>query len=267
VEIVNNSIKNQKIIGIIQGITLDDCVDIVKQGYILIPDTLKMRLLERRDEKYIGYTSLLLPSIKNDFIVLELSTKKDVSFDSFYNPIGNALLSFRILKKGDVFLKGIYGTYENNTIIEYRSENIPPHYNGYTLNKNELIEFRELYNKMNEIDFTSDDSFSVAFARFSMYYTDFDYANKLIDLCIALEALFMRGENINPTGKVIGISCSMLLGKNKRERNQIYKDITKFYNCRNMVVHGKHTDIKIVLKLIKKIEKYLRRSLYIFILE
>jgi len=67
-------------------------------------------------------------------------------------------------------------------------------------------------------------------------------------------------------GQVIGLACSMLLGKNIDERKMIKENIELAFSCRNDVVHGQDFDFDQIYKLIPDFEDYLRRSIFHLIL-
>jgi len=58
------------------------------------------------------------------------------------------------------------------------------------------------------------------------------------------------------------IACSILLGRNEKEREEIRKSLTKAYSMRNSIVHGaeykKESDM---LEFVAQIEEYLRGSI------
>ena len=62
--------------------------------------------------------------------------------------------------------------------------------------------------------------------------------NKLIDLMICSEALFLDDKFYRHTGSVIGTACSMLIGENDDEREDIKNAFEDAYAIRNKEVHG-----------------------------
>ena len=110
---------------------------------------------------------------------------------------------------------------------------------------------------------------NLAIKRFEHSYEAIDLDDKLIDLIIAFEILFLKGKAGNiPVGVVIGVGCSMLLGENDEERETIYEILLKAYSIRNKIVHGKeypeYTNIDkkySIYDLVYTVEDYLRRAI------
>jgi len=104
------------------------------------------------------------------------------------------------------------------------------------------------------------------------FYRDTD-EEVLLDHLIAFESLIFGGEksSIEPAGKVIGIAIGMLLGTDKKQRDQIKSILVNAYKIRNTYVHGnldKFTDYKeIISEITVCIEDYLRNALRRFVEE
>lgn len=63
-------------------------------------------------------------------------------------------------------------------------------------------------------------------------------------------------------GQTIGIGCSMLLGKDNREREEIVQTIQESFRLRNDVMHGREFKYeRFHFEKAKALEDYLRRSL------
>jgi len=83
---------------------------------------------------------------------------------------------------------------------------------------------------------------------------------------IAFEILFLKGEKTkDQVGIVIAVGCSMFLGKNDKEREEIRQVLTKAYSIRNKIVHRIefHEPIKAdreytLAELVYKVEEYFR---------
>lgn len=93
---------------------------------------------------------------------------------------------------------------------------------------------------------------------------------KIIDCLIALEALFLKGKkDPSNTGLYIGLGCSMLLGRNEKEREEINEFLVKAYNIRNRFVHGSefitsintNNELYEIGDFILQLQEYLRESI------
>lgn len=120
-----------------------------------------------------------------------------------------------------------------------------------------------------QVDIENRKNLRLACKRFEHAYETISPEDQLIDLIIALEILFLKGEEaLSHKGTVIGIGCSMLLGRNNEEREQIRKVLKKAYSIRNDIVHGSEFKVPIIAdkeyiltEFINKVENYLRESL------
>ena len=141
----------------------------------------------------------------------------------------------------------------------------------YALNFDEVPVLREILGKIRNIDIANQKSLRLACERFQRVYEEEEYDDKLIDLMIAFEALFLKGKKAksrSPAGETIAIACAYLLGKNNEERENIKDFLTKAYSIRNDIVHGSDYKNPIVngeeyemLDFVSEIEELLRRSI------
>ena len=261
-------------LGVLSGIywkTSPDLWEKLEKGFELIPDKLRLRIFTEKDEEIFTsvypYFALNLKRGEEKNTVLEL---KNVSIDELFgkefDPLTKALLAFRLLKAGGIFIDRVYGL-EHGEIrpMTYPSE--PDLLPGYEFSLDEIENLVAVLKKVQTVDFDKNSPFRIACTRFGRSYLDRFYEDKLIDLCIAFEALFLQGERIRaPMGQVIGLACSMLLGKNIEERKMIKENIELAFSCRNDVVHGQDFDFNQIYNLIPNIEGYLRRSIFHLIL-
>ena len=131
----------------------------------------------------------------------------------------------------------------------------------------------EIISKIELVDFTDRTSLYLAKKRFERGYAEDDKEDKLIDFMIAFEALFLKGEKGSfANGKIIAIACSVLIGENENDREQIKENLLKAYKIRNAIVHAGSYNRLITNKetgacidtlpdLLTKVENYLRSSL------
>jgi hypothetical protein len=182
------------------------------------------------------------------------------------NIIKKILFTLRLYKNGDVFIRDIYFKPNKTREIQMRVYGaILPHiFELYILNDTDVHQLKELFNKIQKIDFNNELSLRVAFDRFNKCYEDYRFDDKLIDLCISFEALYLKNEPSKSEaakGEIIGLACSMLIGENQDQRKKIQENIMKAYNIRNHIVHGKHEDMEKNYELVQEFEKYLRSSI------
>ena len=182
-----------------------------------------------------------------------------------YHLIWKALLAFRLLKSGDIFLEIVGISYDKDK----SNQNIPlGHYwDGiYNLSFNEIQLITKIFTKINKINFDKSSSIRITCDRFDRAYYDTKLEDKLIDLIIGYEALFLEGYSGRGKRKPIAKFRSELLEKNSIKQKEIYNDIIKAYKIRNKVVHGSSFNTTTLRHLLPKIEDYLRRSIRITLL-
>ena len=86
------------------------------------------------------------------------------------------------------------------------------------------------------------DSLRIAIARFNSSYEKYELSDRLIDLVIALEALFGDGERDSTTYKV-AIRCASWLNQPGSDRCATFEFVKKMYSARSNVVHGDDKDL------------------------
>lgn len=186
--------------------------------------------------------------------------------------IYHLLLAMRLYKANDVFCKVIW--YVDNAKIKSLTIIDPPVPEmmelPYTIQIDEIDRIKKITNTIDKIDFEKRPSIRIACERFSRSFEEHREDEKIIDFMIAFEALFLRGKTAPPnTGQFIGLGCSMLLGKNDKEREKINEFLVEAYKTRNKIVHGSEfvTPIKIRNKqweiedFISELQEYLRQSI------
>lgn len=185
-----------------------------------------------------------------------------------------ALLAMRLLKAGSVCCK-LFLHLENSKLIYFFSINAPiPRWvrNDYVLHNYEFDEIKKLWDRILQIELRTNKSFRVACERFSRSYEERKPDDKIIDLAIAFESLF-TDENTSRNrsygmGQFVGLGCSMLIGQNREERNEIKEFLRKAFKIRNNIVHGLAVEIPMINKkkpsmddVSSKLQEYLRASI------
>ena len=107
-----------------------------------------------------------------------------------------------------------------------------------------------------------DKKLRIALARFNFSYEKRDLADRLIDLIIALEALFGDEEFGNIAYKV-AIRCASWLHKLGKARHRTFCDVKERYSSRNKIVHGKNFDL--TEQQLTELEHIVRESLRKFL--
>jgi len=199
---------------------------------------------------------------------------KELNIEKTLLIIYEVLLALRLHRANDIFCKVVWFEKKSKvktlTIIDSPLPEIIG--SPYSIKTNEIIEIRKLANKIDKIDFHRKSSLRIACERFSRSYQEHREDEKIIDFIVAFEALFLRGKKPPPRiGRYIGLGCSMLLGKNDKEREEIDEFLVKAYNIRNRIVHGSEfiTSIQIQIAnntyemkgIVSQLQKYLRESI------
>jgi len=253
----------------------------VVKGINLI-DGVKIRYISKEDLEDLKTYPFPYPSdmrglISPRMFVLEKQTKveKGQVLD-LREVMQNIILSLRLLKEGLVF--GSFTFYvlmskkRHVTSWSYEQDR-PRSAIPYVLDFEEVTKLRKIVRKIQGIDFSKRKSLDLACRRFQRAYEERDAEDKLIDLMIAFEALFLKGERGVPSkGKLIAVACSTLLGKNEEEREEIKQSLVEAYSIRNCIVHGSEYSrlepydkgevyLDTLPDLVSKVEDYLRESI------
>lgn len=138
----------------------------------------------------------------------------------------------------------------------------------YSLTFDEIPQLRKIVEKLLSIDFAKRRSLYLTCKRFQRAYEEIDPEDQLIDLLIAFESLFLRGEKggIQPS-LIVATCCSALLGTNDKERAEISNFLTRAYSIRNCIVHGSEYQKPFVYKeydlvrFVSRISDYLSVSI------
>ena len=199
---------------------------------------------------------------KNPEVVMNTPTSEQYTKTIFL--FNNVLTTLRLFKAGAVGFNTVF--YENLSEWEHgmsaRSSTFKPPISGegYRLVQSEENALKKLWGEMKGIDFAERKSVGLAMRRFGYAYERRLNEDKIIDFMIAFESLFLRGRGA-PTkkGQFIALGCSMLIGKNDKEREKITDFLVKAYDKRNKIVHG--SGVKVKPQLISRIEGYLREAI------
>jgi hypothetical protein len=244
-----------------------------------IPITPQIMLRKIKQADFDQLNTSLPPNFQNlpselsqGTFVFEFTT----DLNDYEQVIGNLLLALRLYKKGRVFSNIIW--HKNNTMMVYL-QGITSHEIdsfsyfpiAYQINVEEIEKIKELLETVEKTELAKTANFRIAVERFSRSYEGRRWDDKLIDLAIAFEALFIEGNKSSniPAGEFVGIGCSMLIGTNVKERKKIKAFVEQAFTIRNKVVHGSTTNESIKINdeeylmqdFIAQFEEYFRISL------
>jgi hypothetical protein len=176
--------------------------------------------------------------------------------------VGKVVTALRIFKEGNVAsnsiqtypaIRGPFGS-ESTSFQERLTE----WGNPLVMKKGEAQAFKEFWDTFKNIEISKTSAVNVALRRFNFAYERTQLEDKLIDLMIAFEALFLKENEASSVHKLT-LRFAKLLGKSFEERQGLEKEMKNFYRKRSAIVHGEVTQIdgKFVLSL----ETRLRSSL------
>ena len=153
----------------------------------------------------------------------------------------------------------------------------PFHFAQYELSKGEAEDLVNFWEMFKEVDFKKYRFIELAIRRFNLAHVRKELEDKLIDLMIALEALYLLNTD-QELGFKLAIRAAFILGKDKgksEEKEKIYKFLKNAYKIRGGIVHGnKRLEEKIKLSdgeeisaqnFILQLEDHLRQSIIHFI--
>ena len=108
-----------------------------------------------------------------------------------------------------------------------------------------LEEAKLLYKRLMEIPKTTRDALRVPLDRWTKSNGQRDPADRVIDLGIALESLYLNDRNLQgELGFRLAIRASWHLGKDQVHRAKLMKDFRKIYEWRSRAVHSGNLEIK-----------------------
>ena len=242
-----------------------------------ICDDIKLRRVSKEDlDDLKSGASFPFPSsvkLSSNMFVLEthIPTDRGTPYTPLEEAMRNIILAMRLLKKGYVSTSGIFYILisERRQLetwsIEDRSTLADWLASGYYLEFEEIPHLQKLVEMIQGLDFEKRRGIGIACRRLEHTYEEKDIEGKLIDYMIAFEALFLKGKKAPVAGQVIATACSVLLGTNEKEREEIRRSLTKAYALRNRIVHGREYEDQLKDIEISNIEDYLRESMKKFL--
>ncbi len=247
----------------------------IRKGFELIPGKLRIRLAtkedtDRFDVRLYGNRDQL-PELNE--VLIEYEDTDPMEFRRQFSTIRKVQLAFCLSTKEHIFLRSVYsflkGDNRPSEKLLLEPIPIPEIFSqfGPTIYSEDIHTIRGIFKKITRVDFETNNSIRITCNRFLKSHHNLLDDDLLIDLCIAMEALFLGGEYQKSDlgmGQVIGLACSMLIGKENTERKHIRNTIESGFNLRNKVVHGYDIDYnrrKSMDEILPDFEDCLRRSI------
>jgi hypothetical protein len=176
--------------------------------------------------------------------------------------LSNKIKLLRLYKKGDIFLRFSFLYFKDKikpSIFETVRENPLGGRTIFSLKNHEIPEAQNLVNII-KIPFQYD-FLQLAFDSFNLSY-ETNIPNLLfLSLMMSMEALFNPGSS--EIAFQISRNAAVLLGKDKNDAEQIFKNMKKLYGKRSNIVHGSKTkeNKKISKEDIIGLREYVRQSI------
>jgi len=162
------------------------------------------------------------------------------------------LQSLRLLHRGKVFVSPLcflafpeFGGFKRNVgalletdLTTLSSAHLEyPTLGAYRLAESEIEELKTIYKLVSKVTSRYPDSFALALSRFNDYFGRINELDGLLDLVIALEALF-AGES-QEIGYSLALRCSYFLEPDTKKRKDIFTRLRDIYAIRSYIVHGR----------------------------
>lgn len=159
-----------------------------------------------------------------------------ISIDTTGYRFYDFLTALRLFQEGDVYYSHIL--YPSLFSTGPLPDKI---HKKYILNYDKICKIDEIYHKI-RIENQDDVRYRTAIAYFNKSYEPSKIKEKhdrLIYLMICSEALLLDQKIRSDKGRILGLICSKLIGKNNSERDTIKENFMYAYNVRNRIVHAK----------------------------
>jgi hypothetical protein len=220
----------------------------INQG-IQILDNVKIRLITKEElERFkafnkITFWSRAISELTHRTFVIELLLT-EADREEAISKIFKILLALRLYKKDAVLVKILIfeDPIKSTSAMTVFDSPFPEWFRyPYSVKIEDIEEFMKFVAKVFETDLEKRGSLRIACERFSRSCEEHKDDEKIIDFMIAFEALFKSEKVYSNIGKFIGLGCSMLLGEDEKEREDINEFLIDAYWIRNKIVHGSVT--------------------------
>ena len=252
---------------------------------IQLDENLKIRKIHDKEQKQLWLAKISwipkfeIPSIK---FVLEARypVKEPDEMYRIKELFERVVSAMRLFKKGTFGYNKITTKMYDMCPISKASMSLENYYeplpSNYGVLKEEAEDLVKFWKMFKEVDFKKYGFIELAIRRFNLAHVRKELEDKLIDLMIAFEALYLINTD-QELGFKLATRAAFILGKDKgkTEKEKIYIFLKKAYSIRSGIVHGnKHLDKNIKLSddeeisvqdFILQLEDYLRPSIIHFI--
>ncbi|MHC9510585.1 hypothetical protein [Kangiella sp. M94] len=142
--------------------------------------------------------------------------------------------------------------------------------NTLDFNLEEESNFKQFWDSTNRVFLSDKPKFlSFAIRRFSQSITRDNYEDKIVDLMISAEAIFVGSEAGSRGALSYKVShrAAMLLGNSPETRAEIMEFMKSAYSCRSSIVHGEGLKCKNIPphEFIDTLEKHIRKALLLIV--
>ena len=216
--------------------------------------------LNEREEffSHIHYDSYFNKShiLKNEYWLINEYALKGGSINEYANATEKEFLKFlRIFESGSVEIHyyQLESNYWNPDLfgiggIGGRADTFVVGHGDYIVQEDEIEQFTGLWRKYREIDFSQDKALNIAIKRFNDSFTRREVEDRIIDLMIAFEAMFLKeNEKMELTFK-LSLRTAIFLEDVDAESENLFEFMKKAYDTRSDIVHGVKTKDKIKVK-------------------
>jgi len=209
-----------------------------------------------------------------DFIMECIIPKDTFKTDFFDTCLRHLERTIRVLR---LFKKGMVGY--NLFIIRHALSRALPHglsrvpWTGayarvdqpnYTIDRGEAKALKEFFSEFIGMDLGD---LKLAAEYFNKSYEEnVSPGDSIVDLIIALESLYLQGEN-RELGYKLAIRMSHVLSTDPHTRKHIFDKVKKAYRLRGRIVHGSKKCPRIDDAIFLEIQEYARKSLVLFLRE
>jgi hypothetical protein len=182
--------------------------------------------------------------------------------EQIHTPLNNKVKLLRLYKEGDILLCVSFLYFGNRTepgifqIIWESPLGISRSMSIFSMRQNEVSEVQKLIDTV-KIPFHYK-FLQLAFDSFNLSYEIHNLNLIFLSLMISLESMF----NLNRSEVAFQVSrnCAVLLGRDKEDSEQIFKDIKSLYGKRSNIIHGSKDKV-IAKEDIMNLRQYVRQSI------
>jgi len=131
----------------------------------------------------------------------------------------------------------------------------------YTLKGGEIKRLQQIYNQLASLNHRSQNFLGIPLGRFHDSYERRNERDKLIDLCVALESLYVREKD--ELAYRLALRCAYFLERDEAKLEETFRAVRDIYNARSKIVHGTsgQPNEEQLEKLVTEAEEYVRQSI------